>query len=271
VDDIEIISNDFPRGPFRAVLFDFDGTLSLIRAGWQQIMIPMMVDELRRLGSGEDEARLTGVVGDYVMRLNGRPTIFQMLQLAAEVRQRGGTPLTPEAYEQRYLDLLLRDVGARTAALESGTARPEEWAVPGSHAFLERLRQRGLALYLASGTDLPSVRREADLLGLTSYFGSHIYGPSARDDGFTKRAVLERMLRETGVRGAEVIAFGDGFVEIEETRRVGGTAVAVASDEARRAGINRWKRDRLVHAGADVVIGDFTALDRLMALLFSPG
>src|SRR5579884_3963274 len=73
VDDIEILRSDFPRGQFRAVLFDFDGTLSLIRAGWQQIMIPMMVEILRQTGTHETEASLTTLVGDYVMRLNGRP------------------------------------------------------------------------------------------------------------------------------------------------------------------------------------------------------
>lgn len=271
MDDIEILRSEFPRGRFRAVLFDFDGTLSLIRAGWQQIMIPMMVEVLRQTGTAEDDASLTTLVGDFVMRLNGRPTIFQMLQLAEEVRQRGGTPMPPESYEERYLDLLLRRVRARTGALEAGTARPDEWAVPGSHAFLDRLHERGLALYLASGTDLPSVRHEAHLLQLTPYFGAHIYGPMQRDDGFSKRAVLERLLADTGVRGAEVIAFGDGFVEIEEVKRVGGTAVAVASDEVNRQGIQRWKRDRLVQAGADVVIADYRQLEWLMDFLFSPG
>ncbi len=271
MDDIEILRADVPRGCYRAVLFDFDGTLSLIREGWQQIMIPMMVETLRQTGTAEDEASLAALVGDFVMRLNGRPTIFQMLQLAEEVRRRSGTPLPPETYEERYLELLMRRVRARTGALESGMARPEEWTVPGSHAFLDRLQQRGLALYLASGTDLPSVRHEAELLALTPYFGEHIYGPRQRDDGFSKRAVLERLLADTGVRGAEVIAFGDGFVEIEEVKRVGGTAVAVASDEVNRRGIQRWKRDRLVQAGADVVIGDYRRLDWLMEYLFSPG
>jgi len=37
-------------------LFDFDGTLSLIREGWQQIMIPMMVDFIMQTPNHEDEA-----------------------------------------------------------------------------------------------------------------------------------------------------------------------------------------------------------------------
>src|SRR5207248_10296689 len=98
-DEIEILRSDLPRGHFRSVLFDFDGTLSLIREGWPQVMIPMMVEVLRQTGSGESEGELTGKVEDFVMRLNGKQTIYQMIQLADEVRRGGGQPLDPLAYK----------------------------------------------------------------------------------------------------------------------------------------------------------------------------
>src|SRR5438046_8775336 len=98
-DDIEIINPQLPRGRFRFVLFDFDGTLSLIREGWPQVMIPMMVDVLRQTSAPEDDATLTAHVEDFVMRLNGRQTIYQMIQLAEEVKKRGRTPLDPLAYK----------------------------------------------------------------------------------------------------------------------------------------------------------------------------
>src|SRR5215467_2416953 len=91
-EEIEILNPDLPRGRFRSVLFDFDGTLSLIREGWPQVMIPMMVEELRATGTAETEPGLTAAVEEFVMRLNGRQTIYQMMQLAEEVRRRGGSP-----------------------------------------------------------------------------------------------------------------------------------------------------------------------------------
>src|SRR6516165_10828734 len=106
-DEIEILRPDLPRGRFRSVLFDFDGTLSLIREGWPQVMIPMMVDVLRQTGTHESDADLTAAVEDFVMRLNGRQTIYQMIQLAEEVRHRGGTPLEPLVYKNRYHELLM--------------------------------------------------------------------------------------------------------------------------------------------------------------------
>ncbi len=268
-DEIEVLRPDLPRGRFRGVLFDFDGTLSLIREGWPQVMIPMMVDVLRQTGTGETDAELAREVEEFVMRLNGRQTIYQMIQLADEVRKRGGVPLEPLAYKHRYHDLLMERIRERLAALESRAATPEEWTVPGSHALLEGLRRRGVPLYLASGTDLKYVRREAELLGLAEYFGGHIYGALDDYQNFSKKMVIERILREEGLSGEQLLGFGDGFVEIEEVRRAGGVAVAVASDEVNRRGINAWKRDRLVKAGADVVIPEYRRHERLLAWLFA--
>src|SRR5271165_6470236 len=90
--EIEILRPDLPRGRFRSVLFDFDGTLSLIREGWPQVMIPMMVRALQQTGTAETEVELTAAVEEFVMRLNGRQTIYQMMQLADEVSRRGGRP-----------------------------------------------------------------------------------------------------------------------------------------------------------------------------------
>src|SRR2546430_14142010 len=98
-DEMEVVRPALPRGRFRSVLFDFDGTLSLIREGWPQVMIPMMVGVLRETGTAESEAQLTAAVEDFVMRLNGRQTIYQMIQLADEVRRRGGTPAEPLSYK----------------------------------------------------------------------------------------------------------------------------------------------------------------------------
>jgi phosphoglycolate phosphatase-like HAD superfamily hydrolase len=268
-DEIEIVHPDLPRGRFRSVLFDFDGTLSLIREGWPQVMIPLMVEVLRETGTPETEEELSAAVEEFVMRLNGRQTIYQMIQLADEVRRRGGRPLEPLAYKHCYHNRLMERIRGRLAALEAGTATAELWTVPGSQALLENLRRRGLTLYLASGTDLKYVRHEAGLLGLAPYFGEHVYGAVDDYRSFSKKLVIERILREHDLHGEELLGFGDGFVEIEEVKRAGGVAVAVASDEVARQGVNAWKRERLVRAGADVVIPEYRCHQRLVRYLFA--
>ena len=101
---IEIIHPNIIRGRIRHALFDFDGTLSLIREGWQDVMIPQMVEWLLETPDHESEAELTAVVKDYVTRLTGKQTVYQMIQLAEEIRKRGGQPKDPLDYKYLYLD-----------------------------------------------------------------------------------------------------------------------------------------------------------------------
>src|SRR5436190_15466841 len=164
-DEIEIINPQLPRGHFRYALFDFDGTLSLIREGWPQVMIPMMVRILQQTGTAETADELTALVTRFVMELNGKQTIYQMIRLAAEVSQRGGRPNDPQSYKEQYHKGLMQRIASRREALQSGTLAREAMLVPESLSMLEALRQRGVALYLASGTDERYVREEVALLG----------------------------------------------------------------------------------------------------------
>ena len=72
IGNIEIIATHIPRGHYRSVLFDFDGTLSLIRQGWREIMIPMMVEILSELNTGETEAEHRVLVTEFIDRLTGQ-------------------------------------------------------------------------------------------------------------------------------------------------------------------------------------------------------
>ena len=81
--------------------------------------------------------------------------------------------------------------------------------------------------------------------------------------------MIERIC-ENHVDCATLLGFGDGYVEIQNVKSVGGLAVAVASDEAGRSGKpDPWKRDRLIGAGADVVIPDYRDWATLVDYLWS--
>lgn len=266
---IEIVREPAYRAPPRHVLFDFDGTLSLIREGWPEVMVPMMVELLQATGTGEPAAELHGLVSEFVAELTGKQTIYQMIRLAEEIARRGAEPEEPAAYKQMYHDRLMQRIEGRREALRSGQAKPDDMLVPHSLELLEALKQRGVAMYLASGTDEPYVVEEARLLGIDRYVGEHIYG--ARDDyrTFSKAMVIERILAENGVDGASLLGFGDGYVEIQNVKEAGGTAVAVASDESGRSGKpDPWKRQRLIAVGADLVIPDYRDFQPLVELLF---
>jgi len=257
-------------GPFRAAILDFDGTLSLLRQNWQDVMIPMMVEILQNTGTDESPDQLYDCAEEFVMRLNGRQTIYQMIHLAEEVDIRGGRSLDPLDYKRQYHDLLSVQVEGRISAAQESDESREAMTVAGSRELLQSLADAGVELYLASGTDLVYVKEEIELLGLASFFGEHIYGALDDHENFSKAMVIQQIIEVAGISGPQILGFGDGFVEIEEVKRVGGTAVGVASNEETRQGINPWKRTRLLDAGADIIIGDYRRQQDLFAALGIP-
>jgi phosphoglycolate phosphatase len=264
---LEIVDPSAPLGRITHALFDFDGTLSLIREGWQRIMEPMFVAELTAVGTGETEDELHGVVREFVARLTGKQTIYQMLELADQVRRRGGSPREPLDYKREYLRRLDERIADRIDGLSSGRVAPEDLMVPGSIAFLDGLRRRGVTLCLASGTDEPFVKREAELLGLTPYFDGGVFGALDDYKSFSKKMVVDRIIREHRLGGPELLGVGDGFVEIENTREVGGVALGVPVREDEPYVVDQWKRQRLIAAGAHFLTPNFVEAENLLAFL----
>lgn len=260
-----------PRPDVSHVLFDFDGTLSLIRQGWPEVMVGMFVEMLPRLSSDTDES-LAQLVTDDIMRLNGKQTIYQMLQLAERVRERGGVPREPLLYKHEYLRRLDAKIARRIAGIADGSIERDAFLVYAARPLLDALHARGLTLYLASGTDEFAVRREAELLGVLDDFGPHVYG--AQDDyaKFSKKMIIDKILTENQISGERLLSFGDGYVEIQNTREVGGFAVAMATDEAANGSgnIDAWKRERLLGVGADVVLPDYRDAVALLDCLLGP-
>lgn len=252
----------------RVVLFDFDGTLSLIRSGWMDVMVPMMVEILFELKTGEGEGELRAVVEDFVWKLTGQETIYQMIALADAVTARGGNPLEPLAYKRMYLDRLWEKIKARVAELRSGRVTPDKYLVPGARALLESLAARGMKMYLASGTDEPYMKEEARLLDVARYFDGGVHGALDDYQSFSKGILIRRILSTAEFRGEELLGFGDGYVEIEEVKNVGGIAVGVASQEPECTGVDEWKRQRLIGVGADYIVPNFLNQQELFSNLF---
>ncbi len=268
---IEIVHAGRLARPPAHALFDFDGTLSLIREGWMEIMIPLLTRHLLQVARpGETADSIAALVRDFATTLTGKQTIYQMIRLAEEIRLRGGTPLSPLDYKAEYHDLLMTRIAARRRGLADGTLPREALRVPGSLDILAGLRVRGVVLYIASGTDEAYVLEEARLLGLDAFAPGRIYGAQPDHASFSKEMVIQRILKENAVDGASLIAFGDGYVEIADCKAAGGYAVAVASDETARSGrCDAWKRKRLIGAGADLVIPDYRETAALLEYLWN--
>lgn len=253
----------------RVALFDFDGTVSLIRSGWVEVMVPMMVEILAELNTGESDETLRTLVEEFVSRLTGEQTIYQMIELARQVEQRGGRPRPPLEYKRLYHDRLMGKIHHRREDLLQGKVSPERYLVPGVSTFLAALTDRGLKLYCASGTDLAYTIEEAGLLGVERYFDGRIYGALDDYKSFSKEILIRKIVSDLECRGDELIGFGDGYVEIKNVKDAGGFAVGVATDEPECQVVDPWKRERLVNVGADLIIPNFLCGEELLRALFS--
>ncbi|MGC9348304.1 MAG: HAD family hydrolase [Anaerolineae bacterium] len=268
---LEVINPDTVLGHVRHAVFDFDGTISVIRRGWENVMIPLMVEMI--CDGHPAPPGLEDEVADYVDRSTGILTIKQMRWLAEAVRRYGlsSAPKTAKKYKRIYNERLLKPVRARIAQLDGSEEARDTLTIAGSRCFLKALHGRDVKLYLASGTDHPYVVEEAEALGVRRFFDDRIYG--ARDDteAYTKERIIKRILEEQDLQGPELLVVGDGPVEIRQASARSAIALGVAADEERRQGLDPRKRKRLLDAGADLLITDFLHHEQLTRILTGRG
>ena len=267
---IRVLNPSFKRGRVTHALFDFDGTISLIRYQWEEVMQELMEEMI----AGRCDRKPPGLsreVSSYIDRSTGILTIRQMEWLAEAVRRWGLTNsvLSAKEYKRLYNEKLLeRKVDGRVAEL-SGSGAKEDFLLEGAFCFLEKLSLYGVKLYLASGTDDVYVRQEASLLGVTDFFEGRICGAMEDTEEYSKENIIRRILENELSSGSEeiMIVAGDGPAEIRAAREFGALAIGVASDEGKGRGWNQRKVERLTEAGADILIPDFSAGDRLLELI----
>lgn len=260
----------------RHAIFDHDGTISTLREGWEKIMVPMMMKAI--LGDHFQEAdeavyhKVHTRVIDFVDKTTGIQTLVQMKGLVELVKEFGmvreGQILDEFGYKEIYNKELLMMVREREAKLLRGELAVEDFTLKNAVTLLEKLHKAGVVLYLASGTDEEDVKNEARILGYDHLFEGGIYGAVGDVTKEAKKMVLDRILNAIDVSNVgQLAAFGDGPVEIRETRKRGGVTIGIASNEVKRHSLNESKRSRLIKAGADVIIPDFSQLPKLLQLL----
>jgi rfaE bifunctional protein kinase chain/domain len=267
--------SSWEAGKIKHAVFDHDGTISVLREGWEKVMEPVMIKAI--LGdqyTTADETLYQKVVNrvvEFIDKSTGIQTIVQMEGLVEMVSEFGLVPpgkiLDTFGYKKIYNDSLMEMVNKRIAKYEKEELEVSDYTLKGAVQFLQSFRDMGITLYLASGTDREDVLNEAKALGYADLFNGGIYGAIGDVKKYSKKIVLNKIIKENHLHGSELVTFGDGPVELRECRKVGGIAIGVASDEIRRYGLNTEKRTRLIKAGAHVIIPDFTQPGELLRLL----
>jgi phosphoglycolate phosphatase-like HAD superfamily hydrolase len=257
-----------PRPRLRHALLDWDGTISLLRGGWVEMMVDLCLEHLPA-HPDETADELRHAIHAEILALNGKPSIHHMSRIAELVMARVGSSLHADDYQQLYVARITAAVEQRVSCIHTGSHSRESVMIPGARQLLYVLTDCGADLTLVSGTPYPELVDEAALLGVTHHFANRIYGPKdTADRSFTKRACLHAVVEEYQISGDELVAIGDGPVEISETKALGGLAIAVACDESapgeRR--FDEFKRRQLLDCGADLVVPDFQDAAALLRL-----
>ncbi len=267
--DIRILNPHLERGKVKHAIFDFDGTISLLREGWEKIMEPVMIESI--CGEKPATPEVIDRVRRYIDDSTGIQTILQMEALVEMVHDTGLVPkqriLDSWGYKNIYNERLMVPVRQRIAALQRGQRTLEDSTVRGSIHFCKELAARGVLMYAASGTDQEDVRNEARVLGVARYFEGGIYGAIGSVEEYSKDKVIKEIMKNHQLHGSELVVLGDGPVEIRNAKENGAIAVGIASDEVRGYGWNDRKIERLTKAGCDILMADFTYGDQLIAYL----
>ncbi len=262
---LEILNPEHrPHGKIRTVIFDFDGTFSTLRCGWEKVMRKLMLELIS--DGNEYDTELEEKVDTYIDSSTGIQTVYQMEWLKNEVEKAGfGKPERDVWwYKDEYNRRLMDEVNNRIARLESGEEKPQQYLIAGAVEFLKLLKEMGINAYLASGTDHKDVVHEATILGVADMF-TEIKGAPEREAACSKEAVLKKLIEENGESGDNLLVIGDGKVEIALGVASGTFTLGVATDEEKRCVLNPVKRARLKKAGADAIIGDFENIDELLS------
>ena len=158
-------------------------------------------------------------------------------------------------YTRQYDECLARHIRKRKERAAAGAR--EEYIIPGAIEYLTDIASRGVTLMLISGTDKEAVEEEARLLGVADFFGGGIHGSVNDITRYSKRKIIQELIRDQGICGANLVVTGDGPVEIRCAREVNGVAVGITCTESSRSGRDVRKYERLKKASADIIITDF--------------
>ena len=262
--NIEIVNNNIQDCRFKGAVFDFDGTISLLREQWPSVMARTMVEMIS--GEAEPTSQIQQEVEQYVEASAGFSTITQMGHLVKLVKKYSQIPsnqiLTAEAYKEIYDQRLLSVVDHKLKMLEDGRLARHQLVVLGVVEFLEFLASRAVVLYIASTTDLRFLVIEANALKVAHYFKG-IYGPDATVPEYSKEWLVGKVIEWHGLAPDQLLVVGDGQVEISVARKYGGFALGVASTEEPTGNVNKEKREMLIKAGADVIVPDFSNVSEI--------
>jgi phosphoglycolate phosphatase-like HAD superfamily hydrolase len=196
-----------------------------------------------------------GINGLGGLALSGRTDAWIMRQLSGGAA-RAGEPGTRGRFQAAYLKHLFREIGRPASeGLQKGI-------MPGVVTLLDHLAERDDAyLGLLTGNMEEGARIKLEHFDLWKYFGGGAFGGETEERRELFSAALASVKARAGTHftAAAAIVIGDTPFDVEVARAHGARSVAVAT--------GGYDKSALEATGADVVLDDFSDLDRSIAAL----
>lgn len=209
---------------FRAVLFDFDGTLANTSRGIKNSIRYALGEKNIPVG---DESRLNYFIGPPLY--DGFSHVYGADEKLAEELVR--------LYRVYYA--------------KSGVYECELY--PGIPDMLEALKQDGLKLGVVSSKPQHFLNMAVPHLNIESYFTT-IVGPELKNKNADKSFLIRQALSQMNVeRDSSVIMVGDRFYDIEGGKRAGVTAVGVTYGFGSEEELKQSGADFLAHIPDEIV------------------
>ncbi len=131
----------------------------------------------------------------------------------------------------------------------------ESRAFPGMTEFLERLRERGLVMAVATSKPLPLAEELLARSGIRPFF-SVVIGSGMDGNNNTKREIVERVVALLGAEKDDCVLIGDTKYDVEGAHAAGVRCIGVRYGYAAPG--------ELELAGADAIAGDLAELEKML-------
>lgn len=207
---------------FKAVLFDFDGTLVDSSEGIFKSLIYAFEADGK---PAPDPATLRKFIGPPIY--DSFKTLFGYTDDKID--------FMIEKYRERY-----RTVGWHEARVYAGI--PE---------LLRALHENGIKMATASSKPTPFIRQIVEEQGLLSYF-DYLGGTKFDNISSNKTEILENAMRELGVSPEETVMVGDRLFDIRGAQGAGIPCIAVLYGFGSRAEFEEYGADYIVETPQDV-------------------
>jgi len=254
--EIKIINNK--KAKILAAIVDWDGTISLLREGWNKVM----KDYIANYISLNPQKKDLLWAENFIKETMGENTVDQMLGMMAKAHENGvkNMPIDQKkrknlAEKQRIKYRKSLEEKMRSKRIKRAKVHPGEFINKGIKKFLQELKKRNVKIFVISGSEQKErggIEEEVEILKLKHYF-EKVFGYNGQIHPYTKENALKWIIKKYKIKNPlQILVVGDGPKEIKTGRDFGTITIGLVS--------NNLSKKNLLKSGADYIVYNPTDL-----------